>query len=270
MGGRNWPDLLPRRSADSSGRTARVVTGQARLAPMPLETYEQVRPYAAAIREQYARYGRCLLGLPIRVAGNFLTILTLALSEIADHRNLGGCQCAGRRSSGCPGRVAVDAGWNIESPDAVLHDANARSRFPAAGDVPYQYIIIPTHFKEDRWVQDVGDSAEQSHGGASCGGLYSRPGQHGCEARRWVCHLAPMICQRRNCAAMRCGPTSDILLVYAPGSSPDRMAGRICEVRSRRIGYCPADALHDSRHATEDQTSDRAGVCESSRRGNGC
>ena len=26
-------------------------------------------------------------------------------------------------------------------------------RIPAHGDVPYQYIIIPTHFKEDRWVR---------------------------------------------------------------------------------------------------------------------
>ncbi len=92
---------------------------------------------------------------------------------------------------------------------------------PAEGDIPYQYVILPTHFKEDRWVR----MSE------------IRPGN------RMVVHHAVAYVRSPKSAWLRGAPvgvpfsaddlptealrrdamwtTSDILLVYAPGSLPD-------------------------------------------------
>jgi hypothetical protein len=45
-------------------------------------------------------------------------------------------------------------GWNIGKPDLVLEMPTAFS-VPAKGTIEYQYIIVPTHLTEDRWVQSV-------------------------------------------------------------------------------------------------------------------
>jgi hypothetical protein len=72
-------------------------------------------------------------------------------------------------------------------------------RVPAAGAVEYQYFIVPTGFKEDRWVQ----SAEV------------RPSE------RSVVHHVVVYLRDPGDTWTR-GPTkADILAVYAPGSAPD-------------------------------------------------
>ena len=95
-------------------------------------------------------------------------------------------------------------------------------RLPASGDVPYQYVIIPTNFAEDRWVR----MAE------------IRP------SNRMVVHHAVAYIRDPKSKWLRGAPvnkpfsaddlpegplrrdamftTNDILLVYAPGSQPDR------------------------------------------------
>ena len=42
--------------------------------------------------------------------------------------------------------------WSIPRPDLVLKMPQAVA-LPASGDVEYTYEIVPTSFKEDRWVQ---------------------------------------------------------------------------------------------------------------------
>jgi len=70
---------------------------------------------------------------------------------------------------------------------------------PAKGAVEYQYFAAPTGFTEDRWVQ----------------GVEVRPSN-----RAVVHHVVVYI--REPGATWTGGPTkSDILTVYAPGSSPD-------------------------------------------------
>ncbi|TVP77479.1 MAG: redoxin [Gemmatimonadales bacterium] len=43
-------------------------------------------------------------------------------------------------------------GWNIGEPDLVLSFDEAIT-IPAEGVVPYQYVVVPTGFEEDRWVR---------------------------------------------------------------------------------------------------------------------
>ena len=50
-----------------------------------------------------------------------------------------------------PARAFVD-GWNIGTPDKVRPDAGD-VQVPAQGTIEYTYIILPTRFTEDTWVQ---------------------------------------------------------------------------------------------------------------------
>ena len=93
---------------------------------------------------------------------------------------------------------------------------------PAQGQIEYTYEIVPTHFTEDRWVQmsefRPGSPAHVHHAV-----VYIRPPDS-----QWLRHapvgqpftastLSDPVEQRQAHET-----TSDLLLVYAPGSSPDQ------------------------------------------------
>jgi len=122
-------------------------------APMPLLNYQQSRPWAKAIREAVITRR-----MPPWHAdpqhGKFANDRSLSQSDIdtlvtwADQ----GAREGNRRDSPPP-RKFVD-GWNIGQPDAVFEMPND-FQVPASGTIDYQYIVIPTGFTEDRWVQTV-------------------------------------------------------------------------------------------------------------------
>ena len=45
-------------------------------------------------------------------------------------------------------------GWNIAKPDAVI-EMPEPIHMPASGEIEYQYIVVPTGFTEDKWMQAV-------------------------------------------------------------------------------------------------------------------
>ena len=93
---------------------------------------------------------------------------------------------------------------------------------PADGDVEYTYEIVPTHFTEDKWMQmaEVHPSSPQYVHHAV---VYIRPPDS-----KWLRHApvgVPFTASTLSDPQDRLeahGTTSDLLLVYAPGSSPDR------------------------------------------------
>jgi hypothetical protein len=93
---------------------------------------------------------------------------------------------------------------------------------PADGDVEYTYEIVPTHFAEDKWIQmaEVHPSSPQYVHHAV---VYIRPPDS-----KWLRHApvgVPFTASTLSDPQDRLeahGTTSDLLLVYAPGSSPDR------------------------------------------------
>lgn len=96
-----------------------------------------------------------------------------------------------------PARTYVE-GWTIGKPDAILTmekpftvPANAPK-----GGVPYQHIVVPTHFKEDVWVQ----AAE------------ARPGN-----RAVVHHVLAFI---QDPAKPPANPDDMVLVGHAPGDLP--------------------------------------------------
>ncbi len=93
---------------------------------------------------------------------------------------------------------------------------------PAHGDVEYTYEIVPTNFAEDKWVR-MSEIRPRLRQNVHHAVVYVRP-----PGSNWLRHApvgAPFTAstleneQDRHDAEFT---TSDILLVYAPGSSPDR------------------------------------------------
>jgi len=190
------------------------------MAPMPLETYEQTRRYAAAIA-QVTRAKQMPPWFADPHFGKFANDPSLTPAEIQTFTDWAAAHEPMGNPHEAPAPVHWTAGWNIAKPDVVLQMPEAK-KLPATGDVPYQYIIIPTHFKQDRWIRMVEirpsnrmvvhhavayvrDPKSQWLRGAPVGVPFSADD-------------LPTPAQRRD--AM--WTTSDILLVYAPGSSPDR------------------------------------------------
>src|SRR5947207_10247306 len=121
------------------------------VAPMAFVTYQQTRPWAKAIREAVL-----LKKMPPWFAergyGPFANDRSLTVQEIdtlVQWVNVGAPE--GNATDRPPARQWTE-GWNIHRPDAVLAMPHAFA-LPASGDVEYQYMVIPTGFTEDKWVQ---------------------------------------------------------------------------------------------------------------------
>ncbi|MBV9307582.1 MAG: thiol-disulfide isomerase, partial [Acidobacteriaceae bacterium] len=190
------------------------------MAPMALGTYRQVKPFARAIAEVATKKI-----MPPWFAdpccGHFSNDPSLTTDGIATLRAWTDANAPAGNWQEAPEPVVWTRGWNINRPDAVLQMPMPK-RLPASGDVPYQYIIIPTDFKEDRWVR----MSE------------IRP------SNRMVVHHAVAYVRDPKSNWLRGAPvgvpfsaddlkdpalkrdamwtTNDILLVYAPGSAPDQ------------------------------------------------
>jgi hypothetical protein len=112
------------------------------------------------------------------------------------------------------------AGWNIAPPDLVLKMPRP-VKIPATGDVEYTYEIVPTNFAEGKWVlmSELRPSARNHVHHAV---VYVRPPES-----NWLRGAPvgvpftasslhdPHLMQEAHAT------TSDLLLVYAPGSSPE-------------------------------------------------
>jgi len=121
------------------------------VAPMSFLTYNEVRPWAKAIREAVLTKK-----MPPWFAdphyGKFSNDRSLAKNEIDTLVSWvdGGVREGDPKDA--PALVAWVDGWSIGKPDAVFempHDFDV----PAAGTIEYQYIVIPSGFTKDTWVQ---------------------------------------------------------------------------------------------------------------------
>jgi len=187
---------------------------------MPFETYRQTRPWAAAIRQATQKRA-----MPPWFAdpccGHFSNDPSLSTAQI---ETIAAWVRAGSPEGNpkeAPPPVAWVKGWNIDKPDAVFTMPQAKA-IPATGEISYQYIIIPANFKEDLWVRMseirpgnrrvvhhavvyVRDPASKWLRGAPVGVPFDAEALPTPELRRdamWT--------------------NSEVLLVYAPGSSPDQ------------------------------------------------
>jgi hypothetical protein len=120
-------------------------------APMSFLSYESTRPWAKAIKAAVASKK-----MPPWHAdpahGKFSNDRRLSESESqtlvawAD----GGAKPGYQKDA--PPPIKFTEGWEIGTPDLVL-EMPQPFLVPASGTIDYQYIAIPTHFTEDKWVQ---------------------------------------------------------------------------------------------------------------------
>lgn len=127
---------------------------------------------------------------------------------------------AGNPHDGPPQRRWAED-WNIPRPDRVIQMPQPVP-VPAHGDVEYTYEIVPTGFTEDRWVQ-MSEIRPSSRRHVHHAVVYIRPPES-----TWL-RNAPIGVPFT--ASTLADPhlqhdahwtDSDMLLVYAPGSSPDQ------------------------------------------------
>jgi hypothetical protein len=189
------------------------------IAPMSLVTFEQVRPRARQIREKVrARQMPPWFADPC--CGHFADDPSLTEDETATLSAWADARTPGDPHDAPPPPTWAE-GWNIPQPDQVIQMPKPVA-IPAVGDVGYTYEIVPTNFTEDKWIQmsEIRPSSRQYVHHAV---VYVRP--PGSSWLRGAPVDQPFTASSLRDPALRHQAhetTSDLLLVYAPGSSPDQ------------------------------------------------
>ncbi len=187
---------------------------------MALESYEQARPRARKMADAVE-----MKMMPPWFAdprfGHFANDPSLTTEQIATISAWAEAGAPAGDVKYAPAPRTWTEGWDIPQPDFVVKMPKAVG-IPAHGEVEYTYEIVPTHFTEDKWVQ-MAEVRPSSAAHVHHAVVYIRPPDSA-----WLRH-APMgepftaswlsdAEERRQAHET----TSDLLLVYAPGSSPDR------------------------------------------------
>jgi hypothetical protein len=183
-----YRDVLPilQRHCQSCHRPGQI-------GPMPLLTYAQTRPWTKSIREQVLS-GKMPPWFAKTSTVAFENDPRLTAAEIATVREWAESGAPAGKEADAPAQIGWPDQWSIGKPDLILRMPKP-VHVPAREEIEYQYIVIPLHLAEDRWVQAV----------------EIRPGV------RAVVHHAVAYVREAGDSWQR-GPTkSDILAIYTPG-----------------------------------------------------
>ena len=223
------------------------------ISALPLETFEQAQRKAAAVANAVASRTMPPWFADPKV-GHFSNDPSLSAEEIATIASWSESGAPAGDPSNAPPPRHWNAGWNIPQPDKIIQMPVA-VKLPAQGQVEYTYEIVPTGFTEDKWIQEIEvhpSSPEHVHHAV----VYIRPPDS-----KWL-RGAPVGVPFANATLAdekikrdTRWTDSDVLLVYAPGSSPD-------EWPSNMAKFIPAGSdlvfqIHYTTNGTpaEDQTS---------------
>jgi hypothetical protein len=122
-------------------------------APMSLLTYQDARPWAKAIKAAVL-----VRKMPPWFAdpkhGEFANDRRLSQDEIDTLTAWvdGGAKEGDPKDAPAP--LTFAEGWTIGKPDAVVEMPTA-VEVPASGTVDYTYMVVPTGFTEDKWIERV-------------------------------------------------------------------------------------------------------------------
>ena len=123
------------------------------IGPMSFLTYSDIRPYAKAIKATVASR-RMPPWFADSKVGHFSNDRSLTQQEID---TITAWVDAGAPMGNPSAKKAPKEwveGWNIPKPDVVL-GMNKPFPVPAGSKIDYQYVVIPTNFTEDKWVNMV-------------------------------------------------------------------------------------------------------------------
>ena len=203
---------------------------------MPLQTYQQTRPWAKAIREA-VRTRKMPPWFADPCCGKFSNDRSLSAAEIDTIATWADSGAAPGDQSDSPPKRAWPAEGNLASPDLVLSMPGV-FEVPAKGDVEYQRFVIPTGFDADRWVQAV----------------EVRPG-----ARAVVHHVVVYIREPGDTSLGDRRPfkttRADMLAVYAPGTSTDVLPAGMARLVPKGSDLVMEIHYTPNGHAARDRTA---------------
>jgi hypothetical protein len=197
------------------------------IAPMPFESYEETLPFAAAIRRATQEKTMPPWFADPKV-GKFSNDPSLTAAEIGTLAAWAGAKSPAGEAKDVPLPRHWTESWSIPKPDLVLKMPQAVA-LPGNGDIEYTYEIVPTNFKENRWVQ-MAEVLPERHSNVHHAVVYVRPPES-----NWLRHApvgVPFTALTLTDPEDRRGAhwtDSDVLLVYAPGSSPDAWPDRMAK-----------------------------------------
>lgn len=121
--------------------------------PMAFGSYEQTRPWAKAIKQAVL-----LKKMPPwnadAPAGRFANDPRLTEQETAKLAAWADAGAPAGESKDAPPPAKFADGWSIDQPDQIF-EVPVPFQIPARGTLEYTYVIVPTGFKEDRWIAQV-------------------------------------------------------------------------------------------------------------------
>jgi hypothetical protein len=120
-------------------------------APFPLLTYEQARPWAASMK-RVVKEKRMPPWYADPAYGHFANDRSLTEKEIDTIVAWVNAGTPKGDPAEMPATPNFVEGWGIPKPDAIFQLPRPFS-VPESGMVEYQYVILPTGFTEDKWVQ---------------------------------------------------------------------------------------------------------------------
>ena len=220
---------------------------------IPLITYTDGRQWAAKIRDTTnSRQMPPWFADPC--CGHFMNDPSLTAEEIST--------LSAWAESGTPVGDPQDAplsphwtdGWNIEPPDVVITMPKA-VEIPAHGDVEYTYEIVPTNFADDKWVQ-MSEVRPSSRENVHHAVVYIRPPDS--DWLRGGPVGVPFTASSLAGEHLRHQAhetKSDMLMVYAPGSSPDRWPENMAKFVPAHSDLIFQMHYTTNGHASADQTS---------------
>jgi hypothetical protein len=182
-------------------------------APMALLDYDQVRPWARAIKESVLAK-RMPPWFADPAYGKFHNARVLSEQEkqtLVSWANAGAPKGDPQHA---PAPLQWVDGWNIGNPDRII-EMPAAYHVPAEGTIEYTYVVLPLNLTEDTWVQAAevrpGDRAVVHHVIAFLReptSKWMRDAEYG----------VPFVPKKSRSEAG--GPGSELLVGYAPGLQP--------------------------------------------------
>src|SRR5581483_3864319 len=222
-------------------------------ASLSFVSYEETRQWAAGIRDA-VRSRAMPPWFADPCCGHFSNDPSLSSEEISTLVKWADAGAPAGDPREAPAPRNWTKGWNISPPDVVIEMPKAVS-IPAQGDVEYTYEIVPTNFAEDKWVQ-LSELRPSSREHVHHAVVYIRP--PGSEWLRGAPVGVPFTASSLGDAHLQHQAhetKSDMLLVYAPGSSPDQWPDGMAKFVAAHSALVLQMHYTTNGHAGADQTS---------------
>jgi len=182
------------------------------IGPMALVTYQDARKSSAEIaRRTTAKEMPPWFADP--KIGHFSNDPSLTPEQITTLAEWAHAGAPAGNPSDAPAPRKWTAGFTIPQPDLVIAMPKPVA-IPAHGDIAYTYEIVHTGFTQDRWVR-MSEIRPSSREHVHHAVVYIRP-----PGSTWLAH-SPIGTPFTDVSMEDSMTKSDLLLVYAPGSSPD-------------------------------------------------